>query len=129
MKILIVDDDAEFRKASNRLLRAYCPEFEIEEAVSLEGAKFTCYRAMNNGTPFDLVITDLNMPGANDGLHLITFLEHKGLLDDTKIVLHCSEPSLAIVEEALEFGAAGVIYKSEQSLISRLEELRLIRKK
>ncbi|MES2314479.1 MAG: response regulator [Patescibacteria group bacterium] len=129
MKILIVDDDADFRKASQRVLRAYCPEFEIEEAAGLEGAQFTSLRAAAKGSPFDLIITDLNMPHANEGLDLIDLLRCKGVLAHTKIVLHCSEPSRAVAEQALEFGATGVIYKSEQSLISRLEELKLIKKK
>jgi DNA-binding response OmpR family regulator len=55
MRILIVDDEVNIRKAMRKLLA----DHDIEEATNVAEAK----GQLTNGSAFDLVISDVMMPG------------------------------------------------------------------
>jgi len=128
MRILIVDDEKGVRDATRRLFKAFHSEFQIIEATGVETALFNVRLATSRATPFDVIITDLNMPQKNDGLELINYLRNDSIIPGTKVVLYCCEPSSLIVEEALELGAIGFISKNE-NLLEGLEKLRIIKVK
>ena len=71
--VLIVDDDAGVRHALAERLRGVgfkvCVASNADEAVTL----------LNSSLPIDAVVTDVNMPGKFDGIHLIEAIHQIGL--------------------------------------------------
>ncbi len=66
--ILLVDDDAFLRRAIANTLRV--KRFSVTEAASGEGA----LELLEQSTPYDLVLSDLNLRGEIDGLSLARWL-------------------------------------------------------
>lgn len=101
IKILVVDDEATIRKTVEKLLKR--EGYEVESAV--DG-----YDAMEKAKQieFDLVITDINMPGIN-GIDTI-----KGLKDinpKLKIIIMTGMESNSNLIEAIRVGVNDYIYK------------------
>jgi len=105
MKILIGDDHVLFREGLRRLL-----EQLKDEATFGEANNFDELLAMAGaGEPYDLVLTDLRMPGW-PGFSGIGALQAKQ--PNAKIVVVSASEAHADVRDALENGAAGYIPKS-----------------
>lgn len=110
-RILIVDD--------NREIRAILEEYLREEGYGAEGAgdgkeALTKHRE----TPFDLIITDLNMPGMT-GIELIKELVKDG--NATEYIIITGYASLDTAIEAVKAGAFDYIVKP-----FRIEELKVV---
>ena len=100
-RILVVDDEAIVRRSVERILRD--EECDVEFAESGEAAL-----ALLQARPFDLVITDLTMPGLT-GLQLLDRLA--GLPDRPASILITGYATLRTAIEALRRGAGDYIAK------------------
>jgi DNA-binding NtrC family response regulator len=110
-RILIVDD--------NREIRAILEEYLREEGYGAEGAgdgkeALKTHRE----APFDLIITDLNMPGMT-GIELIKELVKDG--NATEFIIITGYASLDTAIEAVKAGAFDYIVKP-----FRIEELKVV---
>ena len=103
--ILIVDDSATMRKIIMRGLRqAGIENAEFKEAGDgMEGLK-----AME-GTTFDLVLSDVNMPNMN-GLDFIKAVKER-MPTPPPIVMITTEGSEEVIKEAMARGARGYLKK------------------
>ena len=118
MNILVVDDHRLFVNGLRLVLQQLSDETEIVEA-------YTAQRALgliDSGTNFDLILTDLKMPGFGGHELVQSFTSRK--LTTPVAVISASE-SLTDMKKAYELGAAGYIFKSDSSfdLISKIQNL------
>ena len=100
-RILVIDDEASLRKTLARILGS--AGFEVTTAESAEqGLDFL------KTTPYDLVLTDLRMPGMHgmDALKLIHF-NYPSL----PVVLFTAQPDVNSAVEALRQGATDYLLK------------------
>ncbi|MBQ9235628.1 MAG: response regulator transcription factor [Alphaproteobacteria bacterium] len=105
MKILIADDHELFLKGLEMILGDYNPEAEITTAKSYTDI-FNCIAQRKD---FDLVLTDLAMPGA----HWLEAIQqiHRDL-PETPIIILSAVFDREIVQKTLDIGAAGYIPKT-----------------
>ena len=66
--------------------------------------------AQLSDNPYDLVITDLNMPGM-DGMDFISQIKNDEMSKDTKIVVVSADHDPLVIDEAMEHGVAEYITK------------------
>jgi DNA-binding NtrC family response regulator len=110
-RILIVDD--------NREIRSILEEYLREEGYHASGAgNGPEALAMHTEVPFDLIITDLNMPGMS-GIDLIKEIS-KGE-QNTEFIIITGYASLDTAIEAVKAGAFDYIVKP-----FRIEELKVV---
>jgi DNA-binding NtrC family response regulator len=110
-RILIVDD--------NREIRTILEEYLNEEGYVAEGAIDGSEALQkHDDTPFDLIITDLNMPGMG-GIDLIKEVGKDG--STTEFIIITGYASLDTAIEAVKAGAFDYIVKP-----FRIEELRVV---
>lgn len=107
MRVLLMDDEEQIRQMGLEALAYY--GYDVEAAV--DGAEaFERYRkAMTSGRPFDLVITDLTVPGGMGGKELIEALQE---IDPAVCAIvssgYANDP---IVAEHEKHGFRGVVVK------------------
>jgi two-component system chemotaxis response regulator CheY len=103
--VLIVDDSATMRKIIMRGIRqAGIANADFREAADgVEGMKAV------EGTRFDLILSDLNMPNMN-GLDFVKALSTK-LAPTPPIVMITTEGSDEVIAEAMRRGATGYLKK------------------
>ena len=100
-KILVVDDDATTRLYLKRVLER--AGYECVGAAEAESAS----EQLSSGR-FDLVVTDMNMPG-NSGLELIADALQKHR--DLAAIMVTGEDNAELADEALRLGAYGYVIK------------------
>lgn len=115
--ILIIDDEASLRKTLARILQQ--AGFEVTTAESAEqGLDFL------RSTPFDLVLTDLRMPGMHgmDALKLI-----QANYPTLPVVLFTAQPDVSSAVEALRSGATDYMLKpiKPEAIIERTRKILL----
>ncbi len=93
-RVLLVDDDAALLESLARLLR---PEMEIRTAASGRGA----LDALAAEGPFDVVVSDLKMPGM-DGIELLSRVSRQ--CPDTVRVLLTGHADLRVAMDAANLG-------------------------
>ena len=104
VKLLVVDDNAMMRRVLRRLMYELGVRF-IDEAP--DGAvAFELFLE----TPYDLVLTDWNMPVLS-GLELVRKIRGGGLRSDTAVILFTGDVSPRNLVDALEAGATDFIGK------------------
>lgn len=104
-RIVIVDDHPLFRAALRQTLASGDPSIEVEEAGDLAGLG----TALESDRDCDLVLLDLNVPGAR-GFSGLLLLRAQYPEVPVMIVSAVEEPG--VVRSAIEIGAAGYLYKS-----------------
>ena len=110
-RILIVDD--------NREIRTILEEYLREEGYAAQGAGDGNEALAKHGeSPFDLIITDLNMPGMT-GMELIKAISEEE--STTEFIIITGYASLDSAIEAVKAGAFDYIVKP-----FRIEELRVV---
>ena len=100
-RVLVVDDDAAVQTLFARALRE--AGLDVELASDGQAAEQLFRQAR-----FDVVVSDINMPGLN-GLQLLRALRQVDL--DLPVILVTGEPSLATAMEAIEYGALRYLAK------------------
>ncbi len=119
IRILVVEDSHSMRSfvrtALETALRARGP-FEILEATS----GFDALRLLPRG-PWDLVISDINMPDIN-GLELLSFVRHSDAHRATPVVLISTQSSDKDRQRGLMLGANAYLVKpfTSQQLASEV---------
>lgn len=100
-KILVVDDEAGYSSLLCSLLK-----LEGFDAVSAENGS-NALELLNNNN-FDLIITDLNMPGMN-GLELAAIVNTQH--PDITIFLITASPLSSIIEHTANIGISNIFQK------------------
>jgi len=104
-KFLIADDHPLFRDAITQVLNERWPDALITEVSTLEQAQKACAR----DDTLDIVLLDLNMPGAQGFSGLLAIRNHAPMLP---VVIVSAEESPDVIQRALTCGALGFIPKS-----------------
>ncbi len=115
--ILIVDDSISMRQSVRFVLEQ--EGFSVTEAGDgIEGL------AKQDGTKFDLMLTDVNMPNM-DGLSMIRSIRSGGMNKFTPILVLTTESQGAVVEEGKKCGATGWIVKpfTPEKLVSTMRKV------
>lgn len=104
-RIIIVDDHPLFREALRQTLAAADPTTVIEEAGDLAGL----FAALTADRDADLVLLDLNMPGARgfSGLLLL-----RAEYPDVPVMIVSAVEEGATIRRAFDLGASGYLGKS-----------------
>ena len=104
-RILVVDDEASIRRLLCRVLREN--GYQCEEAADVAGAS-----ALLHSDSFDLLLTDMNMPG-HSGLELLRSAGDE--FPDLATVMVTGLDDTKLAHAALELGAYGYITKPFES--------------
>ncbi|MBD9482172.1 response regulator transcription factor [Pseudomonas sp. PDM14] len=105
-EILIADDHPLFRSALQQALSlGLGPDVRLVEAASIAELE-TC---LGEKSDWDLVLLDLNMPGAYGFSGLVLL---RGQYPQLPVVMVSAQEEAAVVVRAREFGASGFIPKS-----------------
>ena len=118
LKILIADDHPLFREGLSRLVTELDPETRSIEAGDFPDA----IRSAREEGPFDLILTDLRMPGMDEFAGVRTLRE---AAPSVPIVVVSGFETRANLERALEAGAQGFLPKSAPQSVM-LNALRLV---
>ncbi len=104
--VLLVDDDLAIVTVLSRILArsGYSVTSALDGGQALEH--------LRSGQSFDVVVSDLNMPGA-DGLCVLRTVREKDL--DLPVILLTGNPDLASAVKAVEFGAFRYLMKPARS--------------
>ncbi len=104
-RILIVEDSPTMRALLNSALEGLEVPVKITEASS----GFEALRCLPRG-PFDLIVTDINMPDIN-GLELVSFAKSNDAYRSIPLVIVSTEGSERDREKGLELGADAYLVK------------------
>ncbi|MBE6458923.1 MAG: response regulator transcription factor [Alphaproteobacteria bacterium] len=110
MKVLIADDHELFLKGLEMILQASFPEMELKTAKDYQ----EIFNIIANEHDFDLVLTDLAMPGAKwlDAIEKI-----HTVLPNTPIIILSAVFDKEIVQKTIELGAAGYVPKTSSNAV------------
>lgn len=104
-KIIVADDHPLFRAALQQAVEQALQATQIVEADTLEAV----HQAVANNPDADLILLDLNMPGAN-GFSGLVFL--RGVNPGIPVVVVSGSEENQVIRRALDYGASGFIPKS-----------------
>jgi two-component system, chemotaxis family, chemotaxis protein CheY len=107
-RILVVEDSFSMRSFIRSALESGDDAPDDVEIVEASGG-FEALRLLPRG-PYDLVITDINMPDIN-GLELIQFIRNSEQHRETPILLISTQSSAKDRERGLALGANGYVAK------------------
>ena len=108
LRFLIVDDNATNRLILTKMLESFGSQTESVE--SGEKALSRLKEARQEGTPFDMVLLDKNMPGW-DGIVTAQKICEAAELNDTQIIMLTSFGQRGDVRRLLEYGVRGYLVK------------------
>jgi DNA-binding NarL/FixJ family response regulator len=107
-RILIVDDHPLFRDALQGAVAQACPDCELTEADSVA----TLFEALEQHTQTDLLLLDLNLPGAYG---FCTLAHLRGSRPELPVIVVSAMDDAKTVRRALALGAHGFISKSSDA--------------
>src|SRR3984885_15347837 len=111
IKILLVDDDEVVRYSLCEILEA--DGFVVSTAANVsEALKYI------NSTVFDVLLTDLHMPGAGDGLTVVSAMRHSNPKAVTMVLSAFPE---------MEAAARAILQQTDQILVKPMEVTALVR--
>lgn len=110
MKILVADDHELFLKGLEFILRDFLPEAELVFAKNYQ----ELFNEIGRAADFDLILTDLAMPGANWN-EAISRIHNA--LPETPIIILSAVFDKEIVHKTIEQGAAGYIPKTSPNAV------------
>lgn len=105
LRLLIADDHPMFRAALRHALGEIAPGAQIGEVASRSALE----AAVADGTPYDLAMLDLAMPGAM-GFSSLVYL--RGERPELPVLIVSSDDHPRTIRRAQQFGAAGFVPKS-----------------
>ena len=106
IRALIVDDSSVMRKIVERSLR----QAGLDTLVVHEAGSGTEGLELLKSRPFDLILSDINMPSM-DGLEFLRQIRTQNLASDVPVVMITTESSEEHVRQAIQAGAQGYIRK------------------
>jgi two-component system, chemotaxis family, chemotaxis protein CheY len=124
-RILLVEDSLSMRSFVRGALEADATLGELDVVEAASG--FDALRLMPRG-PYDLVITDINMPDIN-GLELVQFIRKSERHRDTPILLISTQSSERDRDRGLSLGADGYLPKPFSPELLRQEAARLLERR
>lgn len=104
-RIIIVDDHPLFRSALKQTLAGGDPSIAVEEAGDIDAL----IKALEADRECDLVLLDLNMPGARGFSGLLLM---RAQYPDIPVMIISAVEDGSIIRRAFELGAAGYLHKS-----------------
>lgn len=110
MKVLIADDHELFLKGLEMILGDSFPEMQLKLAKDYQDV----FNAISTEKDFDLILTDLAMPGAKwlDAIEKI-----HATLPDTPIIILSAVFDKEVVQKTIELGAAGYVPKTSSNAV------------
>lgn len=110
IKILLVDDDEVVRYSLGKVLEQ--SGFAVTTAANVP-------EALNHilATPFDVLLTDLHMPGAGDGLTVVSAMRHSNPKAVTMVLSAFPE---------MEAAARAILQQTDQILVKPMEVMALV---
>lgn len=105
MNILIVDDHPLFRHALIQAVRYSLPQAQIYETAAVN----EFYERLESGAEPDLVLLDLNLPGASG---FSALLHVRAQYPSLPIIVVSAHEETSIIQRAIAHGAMGYIPKS-----------------
>lgn len=119
-KVLLVDDEPAICKGLQVLIEWNVYGFEVG-GYALSGEEAL---SMAAGSQFDLVITDIRMPGM-DGIELIRCMKERKY--PTRVIILSGYKDFEYAQAALEYGVRRYVLKpvSESTLVQALEGIRM----
>ena len=105
MNILIVDDHPLFRHALIQAVRYSLPQAQINETAAVN----EFYERLEKGPEPDLVLLDLNLPGASGFSALVHV---RAQYPSLPIIVVSAHEEVSIIQRAIAHGAMGYIPKS-----------------
>ena len=105
MNILIVDDRPLFRHALIKAVRYSLPQAQIHETAAVN----ELYERLENGPEPDLVLLDLNLPGASGFSALVHV---RAQYPSIPIIVVSAHEEASIIQRSIAHGAMGYIPKS-----------------
>ncbi len=109
LRTLVVDDNQTDRLIVRRMLeRMGLIDVQIAEDGTIAESKLTTAEQIKR--PFQLVMLDWNMPGAN-GLKILQFIRKSKLTKSAKVVVMTSSSEIEVVQAAVASGANEFIVK------------------
>jgi two-component system sensor histidine kinase/response regulator len=127
-KVLVVDDNATNRYLIDQLLTNW--KTDHGEAEGGSTALEMMRRAVDSGSPYDIAILDMQMPGMN-GLELGTAIKGDPRISSTRLLMLSSQGQRGDAKKFKDAGFSGYLSKPiEQSLLySTLSEIAEIKEK
>lgn len=122
-KILVVDDSDSIREMICQILNELGYKSVDQASNGAQGLGFL-ERMIEIDQPYDLVISDINMPSMN-GLELLEKCKNSVLLKDTPFILATTENEKNIILKALMDGASSFIVKpvTKETLEERMRQV------
>jgi len=109
MNILIVDDHPLFRHALIQAVRYSLPQAQINETAAVN----EFYERLEKGPEPDLVLLDLNLPGASGFSALVHV---RAQYPSLPIIVVSAHEEVSIIQRAIAHGAMGELAERIQSL-------------
>lgn len=125
LRILVVEDSLSMRSFVKGALESQAELGDVEVVEAASG--FDALRLLPRG-PYDLVITDINMPDIN-GLELVQFIRKSERHRETPILLISTQSSDRDRERGLSLGADGYLAKPFSPEVLREQAARFIGQK
>lgn len=119
-RILIVDDMVMMRKA----LTKFCREIGLTNITEASSGREAWEEVRSANPPFDLIISDWNMPEGS-GLDLLKQVRSEQRLSTTPIIMITSEKEKEQIEQAIKAGASDYLPKpfTSDSLREKIQHL------
>lgn len=115
-RILFVDDEPNFLSGIRRMLRAYRDRWELHFAEGADEALACCHE-----TAFDVIVSDVNMPGKT-GFDLLEALKASPATRDIPVIILTGNAESDLKRRALDGGATDLLNKpvSVEDLTARV---------
>jgi len=123
LRILVVEDSASMRSFVRNALESDSRSSAGVDVVEASSG-FEALRLLPRG-PYDLVITDINMPDIN-GLELISFMRKSELHKATPVLIISTQSSERDRARGLSLGANGYLIKPFSQEVLQTEVWRLL---
>ena len=106
-RVLVVDDESAIRYSFTKTLQRI--GYVVETAASGDEAA----EIISSKEPFDVVLTDIRMPGEITGVDLLAYIREKS--PDTSVIMVTGYASLGTAVESLRLGAHDYLVKPSSS--------------
>ncbi|MBI3593598.1 MAG: response regulator [Nitrospirae bacterium] len=106
-RILVIDDEESVLDVAGEMIRNL--KYSADRAITGTEGLQKYVEAREGGEPFDLVMTDLTLPGGLSGLEILKQL--KGLNPNVKVIVSSGYSNDPVIEGFQQFGFDGYIAK------------------